>query len=87
MNRRIHISRCTAFQRWLEFCTSTALMGLSALIAMLALEYLVTGTFGAAREYFGIALFITLGLVIMHWRRYRMRPQRHELKHPFPPRA
>ena len=54
---------------------------------MLALEYLVTGNFGAAREYFAIALFITLGLVIMHWRRYRMRPQHRALKHPFPPRA
>ncbi len=87
MNRRIRIPRCTAVQRWLEFCTTTALMGVSALIAMLALEYLVTGKFGAAREYVAIALCITLGLVIMHGRRFRMRQQHRDLNHPFPPRT
>lgn len=49
----------------------TALMGLSALVGMLALEFLMTGQLNAAGEYAVIAVAITGGLVAAQWRHHR----------------
>lgn len=60
---------------WLDILTTSVLPGFTALIGMLALEYLVTGSFDAAEVYLLIALAITSGLVTLHW--YRARSHRH----------
>ena len=60
---------------WLEILTTSVLPGFTALIGMLALEYLVTGSFDAAKAYLLIAFTITCGLVILQWCRYRSRRQ------------
>jgi membrane protein implicated in regulation of membrane protease activity len=60
---------------WCEIVLGSLVMGLSILCVMLALEYLVTGTFGAAREYAAIASAITLALTYLQGRRFYSRRQ------------
>lgn len=65
--------RSTKTCLWLEILTTSWLLGLSALIGMLAIEYLVTGSFDAVKVYILIALVMSGGLTVLQWYRYRTR--------------
>lgn len=68
---------------WWDILTTSILPGFTALVGMLALEYLVTGSFDAAKAYLLIALTITCALAVLQWCRYR--PHRHAPEHKLPP--